>query len=62
MLIRMVIWKKIRTQFTGGEKDKLNAAITGQAICPRGIIIDETTLPEALRNKLLAAMAEAKAK
>jgi hypothetical protein len=62
MIIRLAICEKIRDLFTESEKDLLNGAITGQAICPRGPIIDETRLPDQLREKLLKAMAEAKSK
>lgn len=42
MLLQMSDWDRIRLNFTQEEKDQLNAAITGETICPRGCIIDET--------------------
>ncbi len=55
-LIRDSIWEKIRGQFSEAEKVSLRLAVTGQAICPKGIIIDTDILDAVLRDKLTAAM------
>jgi hypothetical protein len=52
MIIRHTIWNEIRDQFTEKEKAALNGAITGQAICPPGILIDEDRLERPLRVKI----------
>lgn len=57
MIIQLTAWSLIRDQFTEAEKDALNEAITGQAICPRGPIVAEESLPTELRRKLLEALA-----
>ncbi len=42
MLIRMTDWERVREHFSQEEKDRLNAAYTGETICPHGITVDET--------------------
>jgi hypothetical protein len=56
MLLRLSTWHLIREQFTEEEKASLNAAITGEVICPRGCRVDDEKLPDGLRSKLLAAV------
>lgn len=48
MLLRMSDWKKIREHFSQQEKDELNAAITGETICPRGYTVAEWLAPNVL--------------
>lgn len=52
MIIRHAIWSEIRGQFSEQEKAALTGAITGQAICPPGIVIDEDRLAKPLREKI----------
>ena len=56
MLLRMKVWEAIRNHFVQWEKDQLNAAISGETICPKGIVIDEQVLPEVLNAKLKFAI------
>lgn len=60
MILRDTTWNLIRNLFSEEEKAELRKVITGEAICPKGFIIDETRLPKALREKLLEAMAQVK--
>ncbi len=60
-LIRDSVWETIRDQFSDSEKVNLRQAITGQAICPKGVIVDVDLLNVALRDKLTAAVAKAEA-
>lgn len=55
MLLRMEKWNRIRETFTEDEKSKLNSAITGETICPRGCVLDESILAEELVQKLRGA-------
>lgn len=55
MLIRHTTWEEIREQFTEDEKTELRSHVTGETICPAGIVIDETALPEELATKLRTA-------
>lgn len=57
MLIRHTTWEEIRAQFTEDEKTELRKHVTGEAICPPGIFIDETALPTALAKKIKPAKA-----
>lgn len=52
MLLRMDTWNRIRENFTEDEKSKLNSAITGETICPRGCVLDEAILGEELTKKV----------
>lgn len=56
MLVRLTEWETVREQFSDEEKDALNLAVTGEAICPRGVIIDEDKLPSRLKKKLVETM------
>jgi len=40
IFVPMETWKRIRVQFTEEEKDALNAAISGQTICPPGVMVE----------------------
>ena len=53
MLIRFSDWELARDKFSESERDQLNSAITGEAICPRGAIVDPAKLTPSLRRKLL---------
>ena len=55
MLIADNTWEAIREQFSEEEKAAMRAVVQGQCICPRGVVIDEDGLDEALRQKLQAA-------
>ncbi len=61
MLIRDTDWEAIRDQFSEDEKVELRKAIQGEAICPKGFIIDETKLNVALEFKITQAVANHKA-
>jgi hypothetical protein len=43
-------WNRIRRHFSEAEKDTLNNAITGEVICPRGCVIDETKAVEVTKK------------
>ena len=61
MIVRMPSeWDAIRDQFDNEEKGALNAAISGEAICPRGIIIDVEKLHPELQIKLTNALEQAR--
>ena len=59
MLLRMDDWNKIRLWFNKAEKARLNAAITGETICPRGCVLDEERLGPELAEKVKAELARA---
>lgn len=48
-------WNQIREQFTEVEKDKLNAAICGEIICPPCVALDVAKLGAELAQKIEAA-------
>jgi hypothetical protein len=52
----METWDRIRAQFSEDEKAKLNAAITGEVICPRGCSLDDEKLGPELAKKLKEAI------
>lgn len=52
MLIQDSTWDKIRERFTEDEKKILRAHVTGETVCPRGIVVDADALPKELREKL----------
>jgi len=56
MLVRDFTWEAIRAQFSEEEKVELRAAMCGQAICPRGVILDEDEVNAILRDKLASAV------
>lgn len=58
MLISDATWKRIRERFTEEEKQALRDAYLGETICPKGIVIDEAKLNEALRAKVTAVKKE----
>lgn len=53
MLIQMSWWNKFGGFFTAEEKAALNHAITGETICPMGVIVNEATLDPELVAKVL---------
>ena len=55
-LVRMDRWREIRAEFTEDEKAALNRAIVGQTICPAGVTVDLTQLPDRLAAKLESAL------
>jgi hypothetical protein len=55
MLITDSTWERIREQFSEDEKKALRCHVTGETICPRGIVVDEDALSAELRDKLIAA-------
>lgn len=52
VLLRMSDWERIRIHFTEEEKVKLNGAINGETICPRGCTLDEDQLGAQLTEKI----------
>lgn len=57
MLLKLSDWNIVRNNFLDEEKAELNAAITGNTICPEGVTLDETKAPEVCRR--LRAIIEA---
>ena len=53
ILMRMSTWNKMRENFSEEEKDKLNAAIDGETICPRGVTLDPERLGVELERKIV---------
>jgi hypothetical protein len=56
MLIRDVTWSLIREAFTEAEKVELRQAVTGEAICPKGVMVAPDLLDRALLLKLMIAV------
>lgn len=56
MLLRNVHWNSIRDRFSDNEKEIINSAIMGAAICPKGVILDEDILGPELLAKLKSAL------
>jgi hypothetical protein len=56
MLIRDSVWEKIREQFSDAEKLQLREVVTGEAICPKGVLIDPDRLEPELKRKLSEAV------
>lgn len=56
MFLQMTRWEEIRDQFSKEEKTCLNAAITGEVLCPKGCIVDNAQLGEKLELKLRSAI------
>ncbi len=52
MLMPLNRWEEVRQWFDDDERAALNLAVTGEAICPKGLIIDEAKLTPALREKV----------
>jgi hypothetical protein len=52
IFLQMKTWDKIRGNFSQEEKDSLNSAICGEAICPPGISVDAGKLKPELAEKL----------
>jgi hypothetical protein len=60
MLMSMHRWEEVRQWFNEDEKTQLTLAVTGDAICPRGLIVDDKKLSAALRAKLKLHFGETK--
>jgi hypothetical protein len=59
MLLQTGTWNRIKDQFTPKEKELMNLVVTGETVCPRGIVLDEKALERsspALLKKLREAM------
>lgn len=57
MIVRMPNeWEAIREAFSQEEKERLNAAISGETICPRGIVMDLSKLDPQLQAKFTNAI------
>lgn len=52
MFIKDADWEKIRDKFTESEKHTLRLNVVGQAICPRGNIINTVHMPPDTMAKL----------
>lgn len=52
MLMQDRVWQRIRHHFDEVEKMQLREASTGEAICPRGVFLDESKVPAELLAKL----------
>jgi phage gp29-like protein len=50
MLLRERDWEWMRLNFTEEEKQELRAAVTGESICPRGWIIDQSRCREVAKR------------
>ena len=55
MFITDKTWDEIRDQFSEQEKSNLRKYVTGESICPKGIIVDEYAMTKELSDKLIAA-------
>lgn len=56
MLLRDTEWEQVREQFTEDEKKALRAHVTGETICPAGIVVEADGWTTG--EKLKAAIAE----
>ena len=52
MLITDYNWEQIREKFSESEKEELRRAVTGETICPRGFVIDESQVNDSIIEKL----------
>jgi len=51
MLMPLNRWEEVRQWFTEDERAALNLAVAAEAICPKGLILDDTKLaPELLKK------------
>lgn len=53
--LSLATWAKVREQYSEAEKDVLNAAIIGEAICPRLVFLDTDKLGADLTAKIRAS-------
>lgn len=64
LLVTNSAWALIRELFTEAQKVKMREAMTGEMICPPGIMVDADALPKGLadilRSNLKAANARLK--
>ncbi|KAA6459602.1 hypothetical protein DYQ86_15905 [Acidobacteria bacterium AB60] len=56
MFIRKSIWHRIRSEFSVQERVAIDAAVTGEYICPPGLSVDTTKLVPELAMRLRDAM------
>jgi hypothetical protein len=56
MILAMTTWGRIREQFSDDEKAQLNAAIRGEILCPKGVVLKETKMRPELLEKLKMAI------
>ncbi len=56
IFVSLAVWGRIRGRFTEAEKDVINDAICGEAICPRGATLAVAKLDHALEAKLREAL------
>jgi hypothetical protein len=61
MILTIAKWATIRDLFSEEEKLALNSVITGETVCPRGIVIDEKKLSLKILAKLAKGSETAKA-
>jgi hypothetical protein len=52
MILTLEKWETIRHLFDEVEKIALNSVITGETLCPRGVVIDEKRLSLKILGKL----------
>jgi hypothetical protein len=52
VIITIAKWATIRDLFSEEEKLALNSAITGETVCPRGIVVDEKRLSLKILGKI----------
>lgn len=52
MILRKEVWEKIREHFSDDEKATLRSAVSGETVCPAGVVLDAEKLDAGLANKL----------
>jgi hypothetical protein len=52
MLVHQTTWDKIREHFSSEEKLEMREAVSGETVCPPGVILDGSKLSLELRAKL----------
>lgn len=52
MILRYDLWQRIREHFSEEDKAEIRAAISGEAICPRGWVVDTDKLAPGLLELL----------
>jgi len=52
MLIQLPWWNRNSGAFSDSEKADLCLVVTGETVCPLGLVVNATQLPAALRAKL----------
>ena len=56
MLIRDATWSLVRDAFAESEKVELRKAVTGEAICPKGVMVAPDLMGRDLLLKLMIAV------